>query len=122
MHVEVNETNIAVFELVQMTGNSREVLLNAAAEAAKKGYILHCQIPDPEDPIEVNAFEHFESEKAPDVSDEVNTFSNRCRYELLRSEEGPMIWFCIIHHAKSKHHIVGEDSQAQCLFLDPRED
>ena len=62
LHVEVNEKNIARFDLVKLTGNTKEELLNHAEEASKSGYILTCRIPMPEDPIEVNVFEAFEAE------------------------------------------------------------
>lgn len=65
MHVEVNETNIAVYELEKLTGNSKEVLLENAEQAQRNGHILYCQIPDRE--VRVNAFEHFDSEPAPKV-------------------------------------------------------
>lgn len=65
MHVEVNETNIAVYDLVKLTGNAREDLLSRAAEAEENGYTLYCEIPDPQGPIEVNAFQHFGSSPAP---------------------------------------------------------
>lgn len=128
MHIEVNETNIAVFELVKFTGNTREQLLESAAKAAEDGYVLHCKIPDPEDPVAVNAFEHFESTPAPvinpdvqvDIHDQVNTYSDRCRYELKKVlEGGDKQWICIIHHTNSRHEVDGPLSQVQCLFLDP---
>lgn len=71
MHVEVNETNIALFDLVRLTGNSKEMLLQSAREAEANGYILSCMIPDPDGPVQVNAFEHFDSEPAPRVADVV---------------------------------------------------
>ena len=82
MHVEVNETNIALYELVKMTGNSKEELLKNAREAEESGYTLYCKIPDPEAPLEVNAFEHFDSEPAPKIT----IVRDRHSYEL--SEDG----------------------------------
>lgn len=65
MHVEVNEQNIVLYGLVQLTGNSAEELLQAAAEATESGYILSCDVPDiAEDLIELNVFESAGSEPA----------------------------------------------------------
>ncbi len=119
MHVEVNETNIAVFDLARLTGNSREDLLDAAAKASADGYVLSCRIPDPDDKLEVNAFEHFESEKAPSVSDLVNTYSYQCRYEEKWTDEVGDVWVCIIHHTNSRHVVTSSDAKLPCLFLDP---
>lgn len=129
-HVVVNEVNIAVFELVKMTGNSKEELLAAAARAEADGYTLSCKIPDPIDPVDLNAFEHFHSSPAPvidpdaevqlDIADQVNMYSDRCRYEFKRLlDGGDKRWVCIIHHTNSRHEVDGPLSQVQCLFLDP---
>jgi hypothetical protein len=55
MNVEVNEQNIIKFGLVQLTGNSVEVLLTRAKEARESGYILTVELPD--DQIPVNVFD-----------------------------------------------------------------
>jgi hypothetical protein len=57
MRVEVNEQNIVLYGLVQLTGNSSEIMLVHAAEAAAAGYILTCEIPDVEETIDMNVFE-----------------------------------------------------------------
>jgi hypothetical protein len=67
MAVEVNETNIAIYELEKLTGNTKEVLLARAAEAEENGITLFCKIPNPDDPIHVNAFQHFGATDAPKV-------------------------------------------------------
>lgn len=66
--VEVNEQNIILFGLVQLTGNSSEDLMRAAKEAEGNGYILAVTIPD--DKIDVNIFEHMASEPAADEEQE----------------------------------------------------
>lgn len=86
MHVEVNETNIALYELVKLTGNSEEDLLKAAKEAQKSGYTLCCQISD--EVIEVNAFEHFYSEPAPKVRDDGFTYEKESGDILHIDDEG----------------------------------
>lgn len=55
MQIEVNQENIIKFNLVQMTGNSVEVLLQRAEEARQSGYVLAVQIPD--DLIHMNVFD-----------------------------------------------------------------
>lgn len=122
MRVEVNETNIDLFQLELLTGNSREDMLNAAAEAAREGYTLSCQIPDSSEEIKFNAFEHLDSTPAPkvEVSDQVNTYSDGCRYEQRRVlDGGEKTWICIIHHTNSRHEVIDETSRVPCLFLDP---
>ena len=55
MQVEVNEHNIIKFGLVQLTGNSVEVLLTRAKEAEAAGYVLAVEIPD--DQVRMNMFD-----------------------------------------------------------------
>lgn len=55
MQVEVNEHTIVKYGLVQLTGNSVEVLLTRAKEAHDAGYILTVQIPD--DQVHLNMFD-----------------------------------------------------------------
>jgi hypothetical protein len=62
VQVEVNEQNIVLYGLVQLTGNSTETLLKHAAEAAAAGYVLTCRIPDVEELIDMNVFEAAGSE------------------------------------------------------------
>lgn len=57
MQIEVTEQNIILYGLVQLTGNSSEVLMARANEAKASGYILAVEVPDTDD-IEINLFEH----------------------------------------------------------------
>jgi len=97
MHVEINETNIDKFGLVKLTGNSREVLLSRAAEAAESGYLLSFNIPD--DLIHQNVFDIAESMEVDDP--------------LPLGEEPWMIHFVATGHTFTKEH--GFDS---CQFCD----
>jgi hypothetical protein len=65
MHVEVNEENIALYELERLTGNPKHILLENARQALNNGHVLYCQIPD--ELHHVNAFENFGSKPAPKV-------------------------------------------------------
>jgi len=65
MQVEVNEQNIVIYGLVQLTGNTAEEMLREAKEAEDKGYILTCQIPDIGDELlNMNVFDAAGSEPA----------------------------------------------------------
>lgn len=67
MQVEVNEENIVRFSLVQLTGNSKEALLEAAARAVEEGYVLTCRIPDAtDDVLQMNIFEAADGEVVSD--------------------------------------------------------
>lgn len=57
MQVEVNETNIILYNLVELTGNSAEDMLLAARRAELEGYVLTCQVPD-DLLIDFNVFTH----------------------------------------------------------------
>lgn len=60
MQVEVNEENIVRYNLVQLTGNTKEELLTAAKEAmnAEPSFVLYCRIPEPaDDVLHTNVFE-----------------------------------------------------------------
>lgn len=46
MQVEVNDANITQFGLVELTGNTRELLMTRAREAEESGYVLSVEIPD----------------------------------------------------------------------------
>ena len=62
MQIEVNEQNIVLYGLVQLTGNSTETLLMHAEQARQNGYVLTCRIPDIEqDLIDMNVFEAVDS-------------------------------------------------------------
>ena len=68
MRVEVTEQNIIIFGLVQLTGNSSEVLMERAREAEKSGYILSVEVPDTDD-IDVNLFDLGRSQEVnPDLT------------------------------------------------------
>lgn len=79
MHVEVNEQNIALYELEKLTGNPKDVLLQAAREAEVAGHTLYCRIPD--ELRHVNAFEHYDSVKAPDVVTTMDSDGNIIRID-----------------------------------------
>lgn len=65
MQVEVNEQNIILYGLVQLTGNSAEKMLQLRDEAAKEGLTLFCKVPDiADDLVEMNVFETAGSEPA----------------------------------------------------------
>jgi hypothetical protein len=72
MQVEVNEQNIVLYGLVQLTGNSAEVLLRHAEQAKAEGYVLTCRIPDVEETIDMNVFESTESEISPKEDEKPN--------------------------------------------------
>ena len=83
--VVINEENILKFDLVRLTGNSREALLAAALEAQDSGYVLMCKIPTPDsDKIEVNVFDVVEGEE---VSDEALEHAQQQRNIIMRKEE-----------------------------------
>jgi hypothetical protein len=56
MQVEVTPENIVAFNLTELTGNSAEVLMQRAKEAAETGMVLAVTIPD--DKIDFNVFQH----------------------------------------------------------------
>lgn len=114
--VEVNEENIDRFGLVELTGNSRESMLNNAADAAAKGMVLAVTLPD--ELLELNIFDIAQSQEPAGVTDQF-TANKRCRYEMQvdYTHEG---WICIIHGRPSKHNVEA-DPQAACLAVDPLE-
>lgn len=112
--IEVNETNIDLFGLVEMTENSRETLLNEAANARMKGMTLTVNVPD--DLIHLNIFDMAEDEPAP-IADALAQ-NDRCRYERKWTDEVGDIWVCIIHGNNSKHDVL-LDPKAPCLMVDP---
>jgi hypothetical protein len=111
MHVEVNEANIDRYQLVQLTGNSREDMLSAAADAATKGHVLSCNVPD-DQVIEQNVFDVYEGEHVDPRR------LNACGYEKREIEGGGEIWVCIIH-GKSSRYDVSADSRLPCIQVDP---
>lgn len=86
MQVEVNEENILRFSLVQLTGNSKEDLLAAAARAEEEGYVLTCRIPDAtDDVLQTNIFEAGDGEV---VSDEKLQAFYETPNPITHKEEG----------------------------------
>jgi hypothetical protein len=86
MNVEVTEENILKYDLVQLTGNSKEALLQAAKEALESGYTLTCRIPDPvDDVLHMNIFQHGDG---VEVSDEELEAFFKHQNPILRKEEG----------------------------------
>lgn len=104
-HVEVNEENIDRFGLAELTGNTREEMLSMAADAAVKGTVLSCNVPD--ELIHLNIFdvaEQVEHEEPSPVADALVP-NNRCRYEKrlvkVKYREDEMRYFCIIHNQET---------------------
>lgn len=85
MNVEVNEENILKYGLVQLTGNTKEELLQAAKEAEASGYTLTCRIPEVEDVLEVNIFQHGDGEEVTD--EELREFWEK-QNPIMTKEEG----------------------------------
>lgn len=83
--VEVNELNIAVFELVQLTGNTKEELLVAAREAEASGHVLYCQIPDEEGHI--NVFKHGRGVPPSEQPEQITVEQVESEYKALPSPE-----------------------------------
>lgn len=86
MQVEVNLENIIRYDLVQLTGNTAEELMKAAAEAYDSGYTLTCRIPGPEDDvIHTNIFETAQGEIVSD--EEIEAFYHN-QNPIMDKEEG----------------------------------
>lgn len=69
MQVEVNEQNIILYGLAQLTGNSVETLMARAKEAENAGHILCVEVPDNtgvDKIIRQNLFESAGSTPVPD--------------------------------------------------------
>jgi hypothetical protein len=111
MHVELNETNIDKYNLVELTGNSREHMLNEAANAAAKGHILSVNVPD-ELVLEQNVFDVYESEHVDPRR------LNHCGYEEREDEDGNKYMVCVLHNKTSRHDI-SKEPEAPCLQVDP---
>lgn len=103
MQVEVNEENIVKYNLVQLTGNSAETLLTAAAEAKKNGYELTCRIPD--DDLHINV---FEAAGATSVSEE----------QLKHWQEQENI---IVEGQRQRHEIRDEFGRLIGVQFDPNQ-
>lgn len=111
MQVEVNETNIDKFNLVELTGNAREDLLSRAAEASVEGYVLSCEVPD-DQVLEQNVFEVYESEHVDPRR------LNGCGYEQRQDFDGGLHWICVTH-GKTSRRDVNADPHAPCIQVDP---
>lgn len=111
MHVEVNEQNIDLYNLIELTGNSREEMLSRAAEAREQGHILSCDVPD-NLVIKQNVFEVYESEHVDPKR------LRGCGYEKREIAEGGEIWVCVMH-GKSSRYDVSADSHLPCIQVDP---
>lgn len=86
MQVEVNEENIVRYNLVQLTGNSKEELLTAAKQAEENGYVLTCRIPEPaDDVLQMNIFEGAQGDVPDD--DVLEAFYNQPN-RITHEEEG----------------------------------
>jgi hypothetical protein len=107
MQVEVNEANIDRYELVKLTGNTREFLLSQAAEATANGTVLSCQVPD-ELVLEQNVFDVYQDEHVDPRRVE------GCRYD--QSMDG--VWMCVVHGEPSKYE-VDSTSEKPCYKIDP---
>jgi hypothetical protein len=107
MEVEVNEANIDLYDLVKMTGNSREFLLSKAAEAAEHGTVLSCRVPD-DIVLEQNVFDVYKDEYVDPRRIE------ECRYE--ETIDGRLV--CVFHNQPSKYD-VDISSNKPCLMVEP---
>lgn len=59
MQVDVTAENIVIYKLVELTGNSAEVMLQRAKEAEDEGYTLTCDVPE-DHILTANIFDVFE--------------------------------------------------------------
>jgi hypothetical protein len=111
MLVEVNEKNIDKYNLVELTGNSREDMLSAAAEARINGHNLSCNVPD--DQVETeNVFDIYESEPVDPRR------LQGCGYEEREDNEGNKYQVCLLH-GKTSRHDLNVNPNALCLLMDP---
>lgn len=98
MQVEVNETNIDQFGLVQLTGNTREELLVRADEAATHGFVLSVTVPD-DQLIEQNVFDYAQKVKPEDLP------KPPCVYTLEKDRDGNRVALCVVHNSITKYSI-----------------
>lgn len=110
MHVEVNEANIDKYNLVELTGESREKLLSAAAEAALSNMVFSCNVPD-ETVASHNVFEVFESEHVDPRR------LNGCGYEKRMDVDDNEHWVCVVHGKVSRKDVLA-DPHAPCMQVD----
>lgn len=111
MQVEVNEANIDKFKLAELTGNTREFMLSAAADAAANGHILSCEVPD-DQVLSHNVFDIYESEHVDPQR------LNGCGYEKRMDEDDNEHWVCVVHGKTSRRDVLA-DPHAPCLQVDP---
>jgi len=109
MHVEVNEANIDLYKLVELTGNSREMMLSRAAEAKESGHILSVEVPD-DQVLEQNVFDVYQEEHV-----DPRRLEEGCHYELGGIDGIPV---CIIHGQPSKYDVT-QRPEAPCLAMEP---
>lgn len=115
MQVPITEENILKYNLVEYTGNSKEALLLAAAEAEEAGYVLTCTVPDDSEAevLHTNIFEAADSVPVP-----LQQTSSQCVYSERFVEGFGNIWICRIHGRNSKYEIE-PGSHKPCLVVDP---
>ena len=113
MHVEINEANIDKFNLVELSGETREFLLSQAADAAAADppHVLSCNVPD-DLVLEQNVFDVYQGEHVDPAR------LKGCGYEKREVDGGDDIWVCIVH-GKSSRYDVAADSHVPCLQVDP---
>lgn len=111
MQVEVNETNIDLYGLVELSGNSREFLLNQAADASANGVVLSCNVPD-DLVVEQNVFDVYESEHVDPKR------LQTCGYEKAFDEDGVAYYVCVLHGKVSRHDTYANKG-APCMAVDP---
>jgi hypothetical protein len=85
VQVEVNEENIVKYDLVRLTGNTKEDLLAAAARAEEEGYVLTCRIPEVTDVLHMNVFDAAEGRTPTD--EEIAAFYHQAS-PMMTPEEG----------------------------------
>lgn len=111
MHVEITEKNIDKYNLVELTGNSRESMLSAAADARVNGHTLSCNVPDELVETE-NVFDIYESEHV-----DPRRLQN-CGYEERETTDGEKLMVCLLH-GKTSRHDLNVNPNAPCLLMDP---
>lgn len=111
MQVELNEKNIDKYNLVELTGNSREFMLSQAADARVNGHTISVNVPD--DQVETeNVFDIYESEHVDPRR------LQHCGYEEIQDDQGAKYQVCLLHGKTSRHNL-DEHPTAPCLVMDP---
>lgn len=111
MQVELNEKNIDKYNLVELTGNSREFMLSQAADARKNGHNISVNVPDEVVETE-NVFDIYESEHVDPRR------LQHCGYEEVEDTDGNTHLVCLLHGKTSRHNL-SEHPTAPCLVMDP---